>query len=68
MIQAIESTIGATLLDEKLRPQKETPTVTSFFTLIGRVASVLNVYNNTKKLAPDVGKMLQHLLPGAKDI
>jgi hypothetical protein len=68
LIQAIESTIGATVLDEKLRTQKENPIVTSFFTVIGRVASVLNVYNNTKKLAPDVGKMLQHLLPGAKDI
>jgi hypothetical protein len=69
LIQAIESTIGATVLDEKLlRTQKENPIVNSFFTLIGRVASVLNVYNNTKKLAPDVGKMLQHLLPGAKDI
>lgn len=29
--QVIESTIGATLLDKKLRPHKENPTVTSFF-------------------------------------
>jgi len=66
--QVVDSTFGALIQNEKLRSQKENPTVTSFFTLIGRVASVLNVYNNTKKLAPDVGKMLQHLLPGAKDI
>jgi len=66
--QVIDSTFGALIQNEKLRSQKENPTVTSFFTLISRVASVLNVYNNTKKLAPDVGKMLQHLLSGAKDI
>ncbi|MGB5962046.1 MAG: hypothetical protein WBG73_15360 [Coleofasciculaceae cyanobacterium] len=68
LIQAIESTLGATIINEKIRSQKEKPIVTNFFTVIGRVASVLNVYNNTKNLAPDVGKMLQYLLPGAKDI
>jgi hypothetical protein len=64
----IEATLGATLMKEDIRKEGENPIVVSFFTTITRIASMLSIYSNTKQLGADVGRVLQKLLPGAKDI
>ncbi len=66
--RVIEATLGATLMNEDIRKEGENPTVASFFTTITRVASMLSIYSNTKQLGADVGRVLQKLLPGVKDI
>jgi hypothetical protein len=64
----VEATFGATLMNEDIRKEGENPLVASFFTTITRIASMLSIYTNTKQLGADVGRVLQKLLPGAKDI
>jgi hypothetical protein len=66
--RVIEATLGATLMNDDIRKEGENPIVTSFFTTITRIASMLSIYSNTKQLGADVGRVLQKLLPGAKDI
>jgi hypothetical protein len=66
--RVIENTLGATLMNEDIRKEGENPIVASFFTTITRVASMLSIYSNTKQLGADVGRVLQKLLPGVKDI
>jgi len=66
--RVIEATLGATLMNEDIRKEGENPIVASFFTTITRVASMLSIYSNTKQLGADVGRVLQKLLPGAKDM
>ncbi len=66
--RVIEATLGATLMNEDIRKEGENPIVASFFTTITRIASMLSIYSNTKQLGADVGRVLQKLLPGAKDI
>ena len=66
--RVIEATFGATLMNENLRKEGENPIVASFFTTITRVASMLSIYSNTKQLGADVGRVLQKLLPGTKEM
>lgn len=68
LMRVVEATFGAALLNEDLRKEGENPVITSFFTTITRIASMLSIYTNTKQLGGDVGKVLQKLLPGAKDM
>jgi hypothetical protein len=66
--KVIENTFGATLMNDDIKKEGENPIVVSFFTTITRIASMLSIYSNTKQLGADVGRVLQKLLPGAKDI
>ena len=67
--RVIEATLGAaTLMNEDIRKEGENPIVASFFTTITRVASMLSIYSNTKQLGADVGRVLQKLLPGTKEM
>lgn len=68
LIQAVQATLGATLLNENVRKEGDNPAVASFFQIVSRIASLLSVYTKTKKLGADVGVVLQKLLPGVKDI
>jgi hypothetical protein len=67
--KVLESTVGGTVLNANVKEQKENPLVTNFFTLVTRLATILNITNTTKQLEPDVSNMfskLLKLLPGDK--
>lgn len=68
LIQVVQATLGATLMNENVRNEGKNPLVTNFFTIITRIASLLSIYSNTKQLSSDLGRVLQKLLPGEKDI
>ena len=67
--KVLESTIGAAILNTDVKEQKENPLVTSFFTIVTRLAAILNIANTSKQLAPDVSNILSKLsklLPGGE--
>lgn len=64
--KVLEGTIGALILSGNVKEQKENPLVTRFFTVVTRLAALLNIANTSKQLTPDVFNIVSKLLPGDK--
>jgi hypothetical protein len=67
--EVLESSIGGAFLNINAEERKENPLVSNFFTIVTRLAAMLNIANTSKQLAPDVSNMLSKLsklLPGGE--